>query len=716
MEKLIAVDEIEKQSAGYTETVLRIHGLDCADCAAKLEKNINLLVGVQGVSLNFATGKMKVLHRLPVHEVLRAVSALGYRAEEHGPESVVQGRPGRQELVRQFSTIAAGLLLSGGFLAHLAGFEQAAKYLYLSAVVSGGYHMAKSGLYALKTLTMDMNFLMTVAVTGAIAIGELSEAATVVFLFALGNLIQNYTLEKTRQSIRSLMDLSPREALVKRDGREVMAPVEDVHKGDMIIVRPGENIPVDGVVLSGESTVNQSPITGESMPVMKVKGDTVFAGTINGGGALEIETAKIVADSTLSRIIHLVEEAQAQKAPSQQTVDVFARYYTPAVIVAALSLAILPTALFGLDFGEWFKKALILLVISCPCALIISTPVSIISAIGSAARKGVLIKGGAFLEEAGRVKVIAFDKTGTVTRGRPEVTAIDALNGHTERDVLIIAAAIESRSEHPLAGAVLRKLEKEKLQAIPCKNFKSQAGKGAGAEINGHRYYIGNEQFFEDMGISHDSARDKLAAFRQKGMTALLVGGEKDVMGIIAVADSIREDSARTVKKLRAAGIARMVMLTGDNNETAREVACKTGFEEFQANLLPEEKLAAIRRLKEHGKVAMVGDGINDAPALAAADIGIAMGGAGTDTAIETADIALMSDDLSKLPYTIRLSRKAVLVIKQNIAFSLAIKAAFIIATLSGHATLWMAVFADTGTSLLVTLNGMRLMRVKDNK
>ncbi len=708
--------DIEKQTGGQAETVFRIHGLDCADCAAKLEKSVCMLAGVQEVSLNFATGKMKVIHNIPVSAILQAVSARGYRAEEEGPGSVVKDRSDRQERVRLYNTIASGLLLIGGFLAQIAGLDQMVEFFYLSAIISGGYHMAKSGLYALKSLTMDMNFLMTMAVTGAIAIGEFSEAATVVFLFALGNLMQNYVLEKTRRSIRSLIDLSPREAMVKRDGREITVPVEDVLKGEIVIVRPGENIPVDGVVLSGESPVNQSPITGESMPVMKVKGATVFAGTINGGGALEIETAKIVADSKLFRIIHLVEEAQAQKAPSQQIVDVFARYYTPAVIVSALALAVLPTAFFGMDFGDWFKKALILLVIACPCALIISTPVSIISAIGSAARKGVLIKGGAFLEEAGRIKVMAFDKTGTLTRGRPEVTAIDALNGYSERDVLIAAAAIESRSEHPLAGAVLRKLEQENLQAPTCSNFSSLAGKGAGAELNGIRYYIGNEQYFDDIGISYLSSQGKLDALRQNGWTALLVGNEKDVMGIIAAADQIREDSALTVKKLRESGIARMVMLTGDNGETAREVALSTGFDEYMANLLPDEKLVAISGLKKSGKVAMVGDGINDAPALAAADIGIAMGGAGTDTAIETADIALMSDDLSKLPYTIKLSRKAVCIIKQNITFSLLIKAVFIIATLSGYATLWMAVFADTGTSLLVTFNGMRLMRVRDNQ
>ncbi len=697
------------------ESLLRVYGLDCADCAAKLESKVAALPGVENVRLVFATGQMKVTHSEPVDGILRAVSGMGYRTELENNVRSGKIKEDRLEKIKIYNTIAAGVFLAAGFVLQLTGFSRTAvNVLYLLSILSGGFFVAKSGLYSLRTFSLDMNFLITAAVAGAVAIGEFSEAATVVFLFSLGNLLQNYTLEKTRRSISSLMDLSPREALVRRDGREFKVPVEEVGVGETVIVKPGENITVDGRVLTGRSAVNESPITGESMPAAKKVGDSVYAGTINGEGSLEIETTKKVEDSTISRIIHLVEEAQAQKAPSQQTVDVFAKYYTPAVLAGALAVAVLPTLLFGQEFRVWFNKALILLVISCPCALVISTPVSIISAIGSAARKGVLIKGGAFLEQAGRIGIMAFDKTGTITRGRPEVMDVIAFDGFSKNDVLSIAGAVEKRSEHPLAGAVMHRLKTEEMQVKEGKNFESFAGKGAGAEIEGNVYYVGNEYLFAGLGTDLGKLEKEIKKHKESNRTVLLVGTDKVIMGIITVADSIREGTARVIERLYRAGIKRIVMLTGDNEGTAREVAASAGIKDYRANLLPGDKLAAIKELKGSGKVAMVGDGINDAPALAAADLGIAMGGAGTDTAIETSDIALMSDDLSKLPYTIKLSRQAVRIIKQNITFSLIVKAVFIIATLAGHATLWMAVFADTGTSLLVTLNGMRLMRLKE--
>lgn len=703
------------ESKAAKETTLSVYGLDCSDCAAKVEKRVSDMAGVERVNLNFSTGKMIVRHTVAEEAIVRVLEQAGYRAETIRTATARTGLIAGHNRGKLIATIISGVFLVLAFTGQFinAGHNITGVF-YLASIASGSYYLAKSGWFALKSFSLDINFLMVVAVAGAIAIGELSEGAAVVFLFSLGNLLQAFTIEKTRSSIRSLMDLSPREALVKMGAIEVKIPVEDLKIGDIVVVRPGESIPVDGKILSGRTSVNQAPITGESAPVEKKVGDSVFAGTINCEGALEVETARSVDDTTLARIIHLVEEAQAQRAPSQQTVDRFARYYTPAVLAGALAVAVLPTLIFGLPFKPWFEKALILLVISCPCALVISTPVSIISAIGSAAKNGVLIKGGAFLEEAGRINVVAFDKTGTLTVGRPEVTDVVSFPGYTEQDVLRTAAAIEKRSEHPLAAAIMRRAGQAGISVPGVTGFESIAGKGARAEINGQTFYVGNHILYSDLGFSSANTVEKLKKLWGQGKTVIMVGTGREIMGIISVSDSIRENSAEAVKKLRQAGIKRIVMLTGDNEGTARVISESAGIVEYRANLLPRDKLDAIGELKSGGnKVAMVGDGVNDAPALATADIGIAMGGAGTDTAIETADIALMADDLSKLPYAIKLSRRALGIIKQNIAFSILIKASFIVATFMGAATLWMAVFADTGASLLVTLNGMRLLKVR---
>jgi len=693
----------------------RITGLDCASCAAKLEKKIASLEGVESVSVHFASGKMHVDHRAPVETIIRAIREAGYGASLWSPASLGETFSDRQKKVRLASTALSGALLAGGLAAGwIPAGDRAAGVLYLLSILSGGFLLFKSGFYSVRSLSMDMNFLMTVAVIGALAIGEWSEGAAVVFLFSLGNLLQVYTIDRTRNSIRGLMDLSPREALVRRDGAEVNLPVEEIKPGDVVIVKPGQSIPVDGQVASGRSAVNQAPITGESMPLEKGPGDPVYAGTINQQGALEVEATRLAGDSTLARIISLVEEAQDQKAPSQLMVDRFARYYTPAVLAGALGVAVLPTLLFGQPFTPWFEKALILLVISCPCALVISTPVSIVSAIGSAARKGVLIKGGAHLEEAGALKVIAFDKTGTLTGGRPEVTDLIPAGDVSPERLLSLAAAVEKLSEHPLARAILSRAERDGVDPPAVAYFESFAGKGARAQIDGVSYFVGNQIFFEEQGLDTGKWSEVTAGLQAEGKTAVLVGGGQAVLGVVAAADRVRPGSREAVAALAGAGIKNIVMLTGDNLGTARAVAREVGVADFRAELLPQDKLLAIRELRSGGKVAMVGDGVNDAPALAAADVGIAMGGAGTDTAIETADIALMADDLAKLPYAIKLSRRALAIIRQNISFSLLIKAVFIAATFMGWATLWMAVFADTGASLLVTLNGMRLMLVKE--
>lgn len=694
----------------------RLGGVDCADCAAKLEKKLRGLSGVEEVSLNFGAAVLTVRHTCPAGDIVGLVRGSGYGIEPIGSSGPTPVPAPFYKDKKMVLTALSGTFLGVGFLLSLLGMPETVKVTtYLLAILAGGFYTARSGLYALRSFSLDMNFLMTVAVIGAAAIGEWSEGATVVFLFSLGNALQSYTMDKTRNSIRTLMDLSPKEALVRRNGTEISLPSGEIAPGDILLVRPGERIAMDGDVLSGSSGVDQSPITGESIPLEKNKGDRVYAGTINGRGFMEILVTRAAKDNTLSRIIKLVEEAQAQRAPSQQFVDVFAKYYTPLVIAGAVLTAALPPLAFGQPFAPWFERALILLVISCPCALVISTPVSIVSAIGSAAKRGVLIKGGAHLEEAGALKVVAFDKTGTLTTGRPEVTDILPAPGHTQEELLKIAASIESCSEHSLATAVLRLAKDKKLHLPECSGFRSFPGKGAAAEMNGTTYYAGNRRLFAEAGIPADAMPESLSKLEQKGKTPVIVGSGKEIIGVLAVADRVRNNAGEAVEDLRRAGIERVVMLTGDNPGAAAAVAAQLGVDDFKAGLLPEDKLDVVRSLKkEHGKLAMVGDGVNDTPALAAATVGIAMGAAGTDTALETADIALMADDLTKLPYVIRLGRRTLKTIKQNIGFSVLIKGAFIAATFAGMANLWMAVFADTGAALLVILNGMRLLKARE--
>lgn len=698
----------------YYTSVYRIEGMDCADCAAKLEKKILALTGVRIASVNFGAGKMTVEHSLTDNDIIKAVQTAGYQAVcDNGmasrPGALLAGPWWRKP--RSLATIASGILLVTGILMEwLEASDHISISFYLAAMIVGGYHVAKSGLYGLKSMTMDTNFLMTIAAIGAMSIGEWSEGATVVFLFSLGNALQAYTLDKTRESIRALMELAPREALVLRNGVELRLPVEEIVIGDMIIVKPGERIAMDGKVLSGISTVNQAPITGESMPVDKSVGDSVYAGTVNEQGALEIEVTKLAADSTLAKIMHMVEEAQAEKAPMQQFVDVFAKYYTPAVILAALGLMVIPSLIFSQPFDIWFYRALVLLVISCPCALVISTPVSIVSGIGNASRRGVLIKGGAHLEQMGRIKSIAFDKTGTLTIGKPVVTDVIPF-GNMEQDVLLqLTAAVEKWSEHPLAQAIVAKTNGTSVKQAT--HFKALVGRGAQADVDGQTIYVGNRRLFEEIGHVLTLYEDRLVALEQQGKTVMLAGSDREILGVIAVADTLRENSAQALTSLRLAGVQNVAMLTGDNQRVAATIAAKLHIDSFYSELLPEDKVSVIKELAYHyGSVAMVGDGVNDAPALATADVGIAMGVAGSDTALETADIALMSDDLSKLAYVVMLSRKTVAIIKQNITFSLVVKLLFVLGTFAGFVNLWLAVLADTGASLLVTLNGMRLAR-----
>ncbi len=705
-----------------------VSGMDCADCARTIEKNVAAIPGVASARVNFAAARLTVQHAptITADEIIRVVEASGYGATTVHARATVPERSFWVRNRRALLTAASGIALLIGFVFGWLGAPVlASRVLFAAAMLLGGYHVARSGLYGLvKSRTLDMNVLMTLAAVGAAAIGEWSEGATVVFLFALGNTLEGYTMDRARGAIRALMALAPNEARVRRDGTVRTVPVEDVKVGEVVLVRPGERVPVDGRVVLGSSGVNQAAITGESLPVEKSVGDEVFAGSYVERGYLEVEATRPFAENTISRIIHLVEEAQSQRVSTQRFIDRFSRFYTPVVIAGAVAFATIPWLVLGWPFEPWFYRALVLLVIACPCALVISTPVSIVSAIARAAGMGILIKGGAHLEELGRLRVIAFDKTGTLTMGRPEVTDVVPLNHLSAAEVVHLAAAIESRSEHPLAAAILRRSHHDArssehadalAHAHEVADFEAVTGKGVRARVDGSVYYVGSPRIFQDLGQSLSAVEDRIQALRQDGKTVLVVGTDTTLVGLVAVADRLRAGAAAAVADLRRVGIDRIVMLTGDHEVTARAIAQAVGVDEHRAGLLPGDKVAIIRDLQaRYGKVAMVGDGVNDAPALAAANVGIAMGVAGTDVALETADVALMADDLGKVAATIDLSRRALGTIHQNVAFSLLIKAAFLVLTVPGLVTLWLAILSDTGASLLVTLYGMRLLRFRN--
>ncbi|MGG2953374.1 heavy metal translocating P-type ATPase [Geobacillus stearothermophilus] len=696
----------------------RVQGFTCANCAAKFENNVKSLPGVQDAKVNFGASKITVWGTTTIEELEKAGAFENLKVREDKEKSVKREPFWKQkENIKVY--ISAVLLVISWFLGKQYGEEHIfATIGYAAAILIGGYSLFIKGFKNLVRLNFDMNTLMTVAILGAAAIGEWGEGATVVILFAISEALERYSMDKARQSIESLMDIAPKEALIRRGNEEMMVPVDDIQVGDIMIVKPGQKLAMDGIVIKGTSTLNQAAITGESVPVTKTVGDEVFAGTLNEEGLLEVKVTKRVEDTTLSKIIHLVEEAQAERAPSQAFVDRFAKYYTPAIIIFALLLAVIPPLFMGADWSEWIYRGLAVLVVGCPCALVISTPVSIVTAIGNAAKNGVLIKGGIYLEEAGSLKVIAFDKTGTLTKGVPSVTDVVTYNGN-ENELMTITAAIEKGSQHPLASAIIRKAEEDGLNFndVSVEEFQSITGKGVKAKVNNAMYYVGSPGLFEELlpnGIQSE-IKEQITTLQIQGKTVMALGTEKEILALIAVADEIRESSKEVIRKLHQVGIEKTVMLTGDNQRTAEAIGKQVGVSDIKADLLPEDKLNFIKELRDkYRSVAMVGDGVNDAPALAASTVGVAMGGAGTDTALETADIALMSDDLSKLPYTIKLSRKALAIIKQNITFSLGIKALTLLLIVPGWLTLWLAIFADMGATLIVTLNSMRLLNVKE--
>ncbi|WP_110113902.1 heavy metal translocating P-type ATPase [Bacillus sp. CGMCC 1.16541] len=688
----------------------RVEGMDCGACAKTLENHLRTLSHVKEVNVSFATGKMQIEHESSVDDVVKEVAKAGYTA------TLITRNRQKEEVKKGKSTsiIASGILIALGFASSYTGVNELLTILlYASAMVISGHKPAKSAYYAVRSRSLDMNVLMTVAALGAALIGEWLEGATVVWLFALGVALQTRSIGQTRASIRNLMDLAPPEAWVKQGTQLVKKDVEEITIGHIIVVKPGDRIPLDGEIVKGESSINQAPITGESIPVDKQAGDVVYAGTINESGSLEIKVTKVVEDTTIAKIIHLVEEAQEKKAPAQAFVDKFAEIYTPIVFVLALAMILIPPVIGMGAWGEWFYKGLELLVVACPCALVISTPVAIVSAIGNAAKNGVLIKGGTFLEAAGSIQAIAFDKTGTLTEGKPAVDTVFAAHG-TEHELLAVARTLEEYSNHPIAKAIVTDGNQRGISPLQGEHFKALTGKGIQAAIDGTVYYAGNKKLFLEIGTPLDPIMNKIEQLEKEGKTLIIVGTEHHVLGVIGVADQMRTSTLAALERLKQVGVNQLVMLTGDHEGTAKKIASDSKISRYFANLMPEDKVAAIQQLQQEGyRTAMVGDGINDAPALATADLGIAMGGAGTDTAMETADIVLMADNLEKLPHTIKLSRKALTIIKQNIWFSLIVKAVALAFIFPGWLTLWLAVLSDTGAALLVILNSLRLLRMK---
>src|SRR5262245_7290942 len=718
------------------ELAFKINGMDCAEEVAVLKREVGPVVGGEDrLSFNILNGRMAVTpapEGVTAEAVLRAVERTGMRAQvwrEDAPE--VARAHLWQRWGRTVLTTAAGLLTLAGLLAHAltAGSTRAAlgseavgaddhvpvaaRLLYSLAILAGVWNVLPKAYLAARRLRPDMNLLMTVAVAGAVAIGEWFEGATVAFLFALSLALEAWSVGRARRAVEALLDLTPISVRVLGEGgREEQVPPEQVPVGSRFVVRPGERLPLDGRVVGGSSSVNQAPITGEGVPVFKGPGDEGLAGTGNGDGALEVESTKAAGDTTLAHIIKLIGEAQTRRAPAEQWVERFARVYTPAVLALAVAVFLVPPLLLGGAWADWFYRALVLLVIACPCALVISTPVSVVAALAGAAHNGVLVKGGLYVEAPAWLRAVAFDKTGTLTEGRPAVVELLPLNGHDDRELLERVAALEARSEHPLGRAILTYAQQKGVAASPAEDFQILPGKGATGRVGGQAYWLGSHRYLEERGQETPDVHQRLETLSGAGRTVVVVGNDRHVCGLVVLADAVRPVARGAVESLRREGVKHLILLTGDNRPTAEAVAKETGVDEVHAELLPADKVKAVEDLvAKYGSVAMVGDGVNDAPAMARATVGVAMGAAGTDAAIETADVALMSDDLRKLPWLVGHSKRALAVIRQNIGFSLSVKAAFVVLTFAGYSSLWAAIAADTGASLLVIFNGMRLLR-----
>lgn len=703
----------EKTSADARLSSFRIEAMDCPTEQTLIQNKLGKLAGVQQLEFNLINRVLGVTHNLPGTEpITAAIKSLGMHAE---PLEAGVDAPAPAAVKKHWWPLAlSGLTALGAEVIHFtsAAPDWVVAVVALVSILSGGLGTYKKGWIALKNLNLNINALMSIAVTGAILIGQWPEAAMVMFLFTVAELIEARSLDRARNAISGLMQMTPEQATVlQADGNWLEQEVKSVELGARVRVKPGERIALDGAVISGSSTIDQAPITGESLPVEKTIGDKVFAGTINQAGSLEYTVTAAANNSTLARIIHAVEQAQGARAPTQRFVDQFSKVYTPAVFVFALAVAVIPPLFMGAAWFDWIYRALVLLVVACPCALVISTPVTIVSGLAAAARKGILVKGGVYLEGGFKLDYLALDKTGTITHGKPVQTDYLSLDPTADASAPAIAAALAGRSDHPVSLAIASAAVDKNSAALDVDNFAALGGRGVKGDINGQTYHLGNHRLVEELGLCSPQLEEKLFALEKQGKSVVLLLDSSGPLALFAVADTMKETSREAIRQLHELGV-KTLMLTGDNVHTAQAIAAQVGIDEARGDLLPTDKLQAVEDLYKQGhRVGMVGDGINDAPALARAEIGFAMAAAGTDTAIETADVALMDDDLRKIPAFISLSRNTASILKQNIALALVIKAIFLAVTFAGLATMWMAVFADMGVSLLVVFNGLRLLR-----
>lgn len=699
----------------------RVAGLDCESEAAAIERGLRDFPGLVELKVYAKSAKVALTYdpARTTPEVLKEkLEALGFPAQE-GRAMAEQPKPWRNPKV--ITSAISGVLLLVGFILSRAGAPEAASLgLYIAAILIGGYYFGREALEELiYEREVGIELLMAVAAVVAALMGEAGEGAMLVFLYSISEAAEGYTEEKTRSAIKELMDLAPKMALVRREGREVEIPVEELAAGDVFIVKPGQSLATDGEVIEGTSSVNQAPVTGESVPVEKRPGETVFAGSINGEGALEVRATKTFADNTIARIIQMVEEAQEQKGKSQRFIERFGARYSPAVLLAGILIAVVPPLVFSGAWAEWITRATVFIVAAAPCALAISIPITLVASLGTGARQGVLIKGGLYVEELAKVKVVALDKTGTITRGEPEVTDVLPASGagadqpFNLREMLAVAAGIERRSQHPLAQAVVRHAEIQAITPAEAKEFRSLTGAGAAARVDGLTVYVGSPDLFgRQLGVSLDGAKEEIGRLQAEGKTVLVVGDEKAAWGLIAIRDNIRPNARRAIEELHAAGVEKVVMLTGDNERAALAIAREVGIDEVYADLKPEDKVTRVRELaRRSGHVAMVGDGVNDAPALAEATVGIAMGAAGTDVALETADVALMADDLEKLVYALRLARRNQSVVNQNLGLSAVVIGVLVIGAVAGWFTLPVAVLGHEISEFIVIGSGLRMLR-----
>ncbi len=701
------------------EAQFRVEGMDCEDEVKAVRTALLSLPGVREVEPNLMTSQIRVLHEkevssLKLAERIESAGLKVRKSSEAAHEGFIVSK--RAFLVLTSGVFfATGLILDWGSL----GPEWLVRALHLFSILVGSSLIAPKAWRAAKTLTLDMNVLMTVATLGAIGIGEYSEAAAVVFLFALAEWLESFSLERARRSVQALLKLVPETALLQAEGGGFSeVPISDIQVGSLIRVRSGARIPLDGLVKQGRSSVNQAPITGESLPVEKAEGDRVLAGTINGEGSLDVTVTQGYQDTKIAQIIRLIEDAQKQKAPTQRFVDVFARYYTPIVFVLAIGLLAVPPLFFQGEWSTWIYRSLVLLVIACPCALVIATPVSIVSGLTAMARKGVLIKGGAGLEAIGKLRALAVDKTGTITEGVPRILQIHSVNGANENDILAIAASIDRHSTHPLAKSVVAEAEKRGLKVKESVDYRSVGGRGAEAVIEDHSYFVGNHRFAHEYAICTAELERKLESIEDQAQSVVVVGHRPhhgcpgEVLGVLGLGDAIRSDAKEAIQSLHQAGIESVIMLSGDNQRTVNAISKQVGIDEAYGDLLPDEKVLKVKEIKERfTSVAMIGDGVNDAPAMATATLGIAMGASGTDTAIETSDVTLMQDRLTGIAEAIRMGKRTLQVIWFNTGFALATKLLFLVLSVAGYTSLWLAIAADTGATLLVIANALRLLR-----